>query len=363
MENVIKPEHTLKDQLLQVMIDSEGSDMYITVGAFPSIKVWGEIIAIDDGIEKFTWKETFEFTQSLITEKQHDELVRNKNLDFAFSYGLRRLRWNISFQMGSYMIVLRLLNSYIPNLEELWLTEVYKEITKVWQWLILVTGPTGSGKSTTLAAMIDHINNNYKKHIITIEDPVEYIHTHNKSIVEQKEVGKDIPNYEVALMGAMRQNPHVILFWEMRTKNEMEMALTLAETGHLVLSTLHTRSATQTISRIVDTFDAAEQTQIRLQLADSLIAVFSQRLLKIKDGTWVILAKEILIKNNAIANIIRENDLHQLPSVLQMGSRDGMQLLENDLISFMRQWLINEEEGYKYANNPKFIKETLGSTI
>lgn len=146
----------------------------------------------------------------------------------------------------------------------------------------------------------------------------------------------------------------------MRTKTEMEMALTLAETGHLVLSTLHTRSATQTISRIVDTFDADEQTQIRLQLADSLVAVFSQRLLKVKDGTGVILAKEILIKNGAIANVIRENDLHQLPSILQMGSRDGMQLLENDLISYMRQGIINEEEGYKYANNPKFIKESLG---
>ncbi len=360
MENVIKPEHQIKDQLLQVMIDSEGSDIYITVWAYPSIKVWGEIIAIDDGIEPFTWKDTFEFAQSLITEKQHDQLIRDKNLDFAFSHGTRRFRGNVSFQMGSYMIVLRLLNSYIPNLDELGLTDVYKEITKVGQWLILVTGPTGSGKSTTLAAMIDNINANYKKHIITIEDPVEYIHPHKKSIVEQKEVGKDIPDYEVALMGAMRQNPHVILFWEMRTKNEMEMALTLAETGHLVLSTLHTRSATQTISRIVDTFDASEQTQIRLQLADSLIAVFSQRLLKIKDGTGVILAKEILIKNNAIANIIRENDLHQLPSILQMGSRDGMQLLENDLIAYMRQGLISEEEGYKYANNPKFIKETLG---
>jgi twitching motility protein PilT len=361
--SVIKPEYPVKDQLLQVMIDSEGSDMYITVGAFPSIKVGGEIIAINEWIEVFTWKDTFEFAQSLITEKQHDELIREKNLDFAFSHWPRRFRGNISFQMESYMIVLRLLNSFIPNLEQLWLTEVYRDITKLWQWLVLVTGPTGSGKSTTLAAMIDHINTNYKKHIITIEDPIEYIHKHKMSIVEQKEVGKDILNYEGALAGAMRQNPHVILFWEMRTKSEMEMALTLAETGHLVFSTLHTRSATQTVSRIIDSFDAGEQTQIRLQLADSLIAVFSQRLLKIKDGTGVVMAKEIMIKNNAIANIIRENDLPQLPSVLQMGSRDGMQLLENDLIRFMREGIISDEEGYKYANNPKFIKEMLGWSI
>ena len=363
MENTLRPEHPFKDLLLQVMIDSEGSDMYITVWAYPSIKVGWEIIAIDQDMEKLTPKDTFEFAESLMTQKQYEFLLAEKNLDFAFSHGPRRFRWNISFQMEKYMIVLRLLNSYIPPLEELWLTDVYKNITKVGQWLILVTGPTGSGKSTTLAAMINYINTNYKKHIITIEDPVEYIHEHRLSIVEQKEIGKDVPNYEIALSGAMRQNPHVILFWEMRTKAEMEMALTLAETGHLVLSTLHTRSATQTISRIVDSFDSTEQTQVRLQLADSLIAVFSQRLLKVKDGTGVVMAKEILIKNNAIANIIRDNDLPQLPSVLQMGSRDGMQLLENDLINFMRDGTISEEEGYKYANNPKFIKETLNGMM
>lgn len=360
MKKVIKPEHAQRDQLLQVMVDSEGSDMYITVWTYPSIKIWGEIVDVNDGVEKLTWKDTFEFTQSLITEEQHAELLKYQNLDFAFSFWERRLRCNISFQMGNYMVVLRLLNSYIPQLNELWLTDIYKEITKYGQWLVLVTWPTGSGKTTTLAAMINYINETYKRHIITIEDPVEYIHSHKKSIIEQKEVGKDVPDYETALRGAMRQNPQVILFWEMRTRDEMENALTLAETGHLVFSTLHTRSAYQTISRIIDTFDGAEQLQIRLQLSDSLLAVFSQRLLKIKDGTGVVMAKEVMIRNGAIANLIRENDLHQIPSVIQMSSREGMQLLENDIVQYIRAGYITEEEGFKYANNHKYILDQLG---
>jgi twitching motility protein PilT len=359
MKDVIRLEHIIRDQLLQVMIDSEGSDMYITVWTFPSIKIGGQIVSVDEGIEKLNSQDTLEFAESLITQNQHNFLLKEQNLDFAFSFWERRFRCNISFQMGNYMVVLRLLNAYIPNLEELGLTDVYKEVTKFWQGLVLVTWPTGSGKSTTLAAMVNYINENYRKHIITIEDPVEYLHEHKESIIEQKEVGKDVPNYEIALAGAMRQNPQVILFWEMRTKKEMEMAMTLAETGHLVLSTLHTRSAIQTISRIVDTFDANEQNQIRLQLSDALVAVFSQRLLSTRDGTGVMMAKEILIRNGAIANLIRENDLHQIPSVLQMSSREGMQLLETDIVKYIKQWLITEEEWYKYANNHKFIKDSI----
>jgi twitching motility protein PilT len=183
------------------------------------------------------------------------------------------------------MTVLRLLTVDIPNAENLGLTDIYKDVTKLGQGLVLVTGPTGSGKTTTLAAMIDYINENYNRHIITIEDPIEYVHPHKMSIIEHKEIGRDIPDYETALIGAMRQNPQVILFGEMRSKSEMEMALRLAETGHLVFSTLHTRSAYQTITRILDSFEAAEKNQIRLQLADSLVAVFSQRLLKTSDGT------------------------------------------------------------------------------
>jgi len=359
MKKVIKEDHPIRDQLLQVMIDSEGSDMYITVGTYPALKIGGEIMSIDESIEKFVWKDTFEFAQSLITEEQHDELTKSKNLDFSFSFGERRFRANVSFQMGNYMVVLRLLNSNIPDLEMLGLTDVYKDVTKLGQGLILVTGPTGSGKTTTLASMINYVNENYKKHIITIEDPVEYLHKHKKSIIEQKEIGKDIPDYTTALMGAMRQNPQVILFGEMRTRTEIEMALTLAETGHLVLSTLHTRSASQTISRIIDTFQDTERDQVRLQLADSLVAIFSQRLLVMQDGTGVKMAKEILINNQAISNLIRENDLHQIPTAMQMGRRENMQLLEDDIIKYIQLGLITQEEGYKYSNNPKYIKETV----
>lgn len=359
MIKFIRPEHIIKDQLLQIMIDNEGSDMYITVWAYPSIKIWWDIVRIDDWLDPFKWKDTMEFTQSLITEEQHDKLLAEKNLDFSFTFLNRRFRANISFQLSNYMIVLRLLTSDIPNIDNLGLTDIYKEVTKKWQWLVLVTWPTWSGKTTTLAAMIDYINKNYNKHIITIEDPIEYVHPHKKSIMEHKEIGKDVPNYEVALIWAMRQNPNVILFWEMRNRNEMEMALRLAETWHVVFSTLHTRSAYQTITRILDSFSWEDKTQIRMQLADSLIAVFSQRLLRSSDGTWLVLAKEVLVKNSAIANLIRENDLHQIPSVIQMWSREGMQLLESDIISYINKWIISLEEWMKFSNNPKLIKDSI----
>lgn len=356
---VVKTDNILKDQLLQIMIDNEWSDMYITVWTHPSIKVWWDIIRIDDWLDVFTSEDTMNFALSIITEEQHNILLRDKNLDFSFTFLERRFRTNVSFQLWNYMVVLRLLTSDIPNIDDLNLTDIYKEVTKKWQWLILVTGPTGSGKTTTLAAMIDYINRNYNKHIITIEDPIEYVHKHKKSIIEHKEVGKDVPDYETALIWAMRQNPNVILFWEMRNKNEMEMALRLAETGHIVFSTLHTRSAYQTITRILDSFSWEDKSQIRIQLADSLIAVFSQRLLKSSDWTWVVLVKEILVKNWAIANLIRENDLHQIPSVIQMWSREGMQLLETDIVSYIRKWIITEEEWLKFSNNPKLIKDSL----
>lgn len=359
MENVIRSEHQLRDQLLQVMIDNKGSDMFITVGTHPAIKISGEITSIDQDLEVFSWKDTFEFTESLIDEVQHERLKKEQNLDFSFSYAWARFRWNISFQMGNYMVVIRLLNAHIPDIDTLWLTDVYKDVTKLGQWLVLVTWPTGSWKTTTLAAMMNYINENYAKHVITIEDPIEYIHVHKKSIFEQKEVGRDVPDYETALIGAMRQAPQVILFWEMRNKKEVEMALTLAETGHLVFSTLHTRSAAQTISRVIDIFSDAEKEQVRMQLSDALVAVFSQRLLKMTDGTGVKMVKEILLNNSAVSNLIRENDIHQIPTSMQMGKREGMQLLEDDIIGLIQTGVITEEEGVKYANNPRLIKEAL----
>lgn len=361
VDEVLKKDHKIRELLLQIMIDNNWSDMYITVWSVPAIKIWWDIVRINEWINEFNAKDTLDFTQSLITKAQFDKLEETKNLDFSFSFADRRFRCNISFQMSNYMVVLRLLANDIPSIDALWLTDVYKEVTKRGQWLILVTWPTWSGKTTTLSAMINYINENYNKHIITIEDPIEYVHTHKKSIMEQKEIWRDVLNYKGALMWAMRQNPQVIFFWEMRSKEEIEMALTLAETWHLVLSTLHTRSATQTISRIIDTFNWSEQTQVRLQLADSLVAVFSQRLLRLKEWGWIKLAKEILLKNWAVANLIRENELHQIPSVIQMWSREWMQLLETDIIEFINSWIITEEEWYKYSNNPKYIKESINS--
>lgn len=363
MNNVMLPEHDFKDQILRVMMDNEWSDLYITVGTYPWVKIHGEIVSIDEDVKPLTPDDTRDFAQSLITRGQHEALLLDKNLDFAFSFNGRRFRCNISFQMWHYMVVIRLLTQKIPNIDELGLPEVYKEITKYGQWLVLVTWPTGSGKSTTLSAMIDYINETTRRHIITIEDPIEYVHTHKKSIIEQKEVGRDVPDYNTALIWAMRQNPQVILFGEMRDRSEIEMALRLAETWHLVFSTLHTRSAYQTISRILDAFESSQQAQLRVQLADALVGVLSQRLLKISDGTGVKLVKEIMIKNSAISNLIRENDLPQLPSVMQMSSREWMQVLEKDIIDLVLLGIITEDEAIKYANNPKFIKEAVAGKL
>ncbi len=361
MKGVIKEDHEPRDLLLQIMIDNNWSDMYLTVWSVPAIKISWDIIRVDEWVDAFTAQDTKNFADSLITEDQLIILERDKNLDFSFSFADRRFRCNVSYQMWCHMIVLRLLVLDVPNIDDLWLTDSYKQVTKLWQWLVLVTGPTWSGKTTTLASMIDYINRNQNKHIITIEDPIEYVHKHKESIIEQKEVWRDVLDYEMALMWVMRQNPQVIFFWEMRSRKEIEMALTLAETGHLVFSTLHTRSAYQTVSRIIDSFDWEDKKQVRMQLSDALVAVFSQRLLKSSDGSWVNLAKEILMKNSAIANLIRENELHQIPSVLQMWSREWMCLLEDDIVEYINTWVITEEEWYKYANNPKFVRESLNS--
>ena len=361
MINSMIIEYPQRDALLGVIIDNKWSDFYYTVGTYPAIKISGEIIFVDEGIDIITPVAARDFAQSLITTDQHEKLLETKNLDFSFQFQDSRFRGNVSFQNGYYMTVLRLLSQNIPSIIDLNLPIIYQDITKTGQGLILVTGPTGSGKSTTLAAMINEINTNYAKHIITIEDPIEYIHMHKKSIVEQKEIGRDVPNYNTALIWAMRQNPQVILFGEMRDMHEIEMALKLAETGHLVFSTLHTRSAYQTISRIIDAFPSGQQNQIRLQLADTLVAVFSQRLLKKSDGSGMKLAKEILIKNTAISHLIRENELHQIPSIMQTSSREGMQIIEHDLLQFINDGDITLEEGLKYANMPKFIKENVNS--
>jgi twitching motility protein PilT len=316
---------------------------------------------INEETSIITPEQAEKFALSLISKEQHEQLLQTKNLDFSFMFQEYRFRGNISFQMGHYMIVLRLLSQNIPTLKDLNLPFIYEEITRVGQGLVLVTGPTGSGKSTTLAAMINEVNLMQAKHIITIEDPIEYIHTHKKSVVEQKEIGRDVPDYGTALIGAMRQNPQVILFGEMRNTAEIEMALKLAETGHLVFSTLHTRSAYQTVSRVIDAFPAEQQNQIRLQLADTLIAVFSQRLLKKSDGSGMKLAIEILTKNTAISNLIRENQLHQIPSIMQTSKREGMQVIEQDIIDFIHDGEITIDEGLKYANNPKYIRDNINN--
>lgn len=353
--------YAIRDALLGVIIDNRWSDFYYTVWTYPAIKISWEIVYINEEVDIVKPEDTENFAKSIITQDQYDKLIKTKNLDFSFLFQGARFRWNISFQMNHFMVVLRLLSDKIPTISDLKLPNIYTEITKIGQWLVLVTWPTWSWKSTTLAAMINEINISSSKHIITIEDPIEYVHDHKKSIVEQKEIWRDVPDYNTALIWAMRQNPQVILFWEMRNTAEIEMALTLAETWHLVFSTLHTRSAYQTISRVIDSFPSSQQNQVRLQLADTLAWVFSQRLLRKIDWSWVKMVKEILIKNTAVSNLIRENELHQIPSIMQMWWKEWMQVLEQDILQYINEWEITMEEWMKYANNPRYLKDNVNS--
>jgi len=321
-----------------------GSDIHFVVGRPPMIRINGELLDTGD-FEKMVPQTLNKLAKEILSEDQYIEFQRELEYDFAFGIaGLGRYRANIHMQRGTIGITIRVLSTNILSFEELNLPQTLKQFTEYKNGLVLVTGPTGSGKTTTLAAMIDKINSEKAYHIITIEDPIEYLHSHKKSVVEQREIRADTASFKTALKYILRQDPDVILVGEMRDLETIEAAITAAETGHLVFGTLHTNGAAKTIDRIIDVFPKERQAQIRSQLSTSLRGVIAQQLVPLKDGSGRRAALEILVGNSAVGNLIREGKIHQIQSIIQTGARFGMTTMEKSLQNLYEKRLINKEE-------------------
>ncbi len=344
--------------LLQLAVAQNASDLHLTAGLPPTLRLHGELVPLK--VPKLYPPDTETLAGQIMDEKQSKIFKEKGELDLAYSRpGLARFRVNVYRQRGSIAIAMRVINTEIPSLESLGLPEVVKDLANYRKGLILVTGPTGSGKSTSQASVIDLINHRRNCHIITLEDPIEYLHTNKSCMVNQREIGSDSSGFAVALRAALRQDPDVILVGEMRDLETISTAITAAETGHLVMATLHTVDAAQTIDRVIDVFPPHQQQQIRIQLANTLIGVVAQRLLKRKDGTGRVPAVEILISNPAVRNLIREGKIHQIYSVIQTGGRQGMQLMDKHLEDLFRTGIIDRQTALENATSPDELAATL----
>jgi len=351
------------DDLLRLMVDMGGSDLHITVGSPPGIRVRGEITRIDTA-KVLTPKDTQEMLLSLLSEEQRRRFETELELDFAYSIpGLSRFRTNIFQQRNSMGAVFRVIPLKIPTLEDLQLPKVARFLAERPRGLVLVTGPTGSGKSTTLAAMIDHINSTRNVHIITMEDPIEFMHKNKMAYVNQREVGEDTHSFTSALKRVLRQDPDVILVGEMRDLETISAALTAAETGHLVLATLHTTGGPETIDRIIDVFPPHQQQQVRMQLSTTLEGVLSQTLLRSTDGRSRVMAMEIMLGIPAISNLIREGKTHQMATIIQGGASMGMQTLDQHLKTLLQAGKITYEEAIQKAKEPRELAQMLGRKV
>lgn len=341
------------NKILKIASESSASDVHLTVGIPPKMRVNGHLINVDLAINSLTAQDTLEMVDGIVNEKQKDHLIEYGELDMSYEISeLGRFRVNIFRQKDVYALALRLISTKIPEPEKLGVPQSVIDLYKLKRGLVLVTGPTGSGKSTTLAAIIDKINKNRDAHIITLEDPIEYMHTHNKSIVNQREVGQDTLSYANALRAALREDPDVILVGEMRDYETISVAVTAAETGHLVLSTLHTIGATSTIDRIIDVFPPHQQQQIKVQLANTLEAVVSQQLMPTEDGDGRVAAFEVLHATHAVRNLIREGKSHQLQSVLQTNRKLGMITMDESISQLYMENKIDRETAIQFAVDP-----------
>jgi twitching motility protein PilT len=346
------------DQFLKVLVEQKGSDLHLTVGSPPVMRIHGEL-------QRFRFRElTNADMESLIYEIMEEEwrIAFVDRLDYDFAYeveGLARFRANVFWQRKGLGAVLRTIPEDIMSADQLGLPEGIRRMCMLSKGLVLVTGPTGSGKSTTLAAMVDLINNTRNDHVLTIEDPIEFVHRNKKSLVNQREIRTNTRSFANALRAALREDPDVIMVGEMRDRETIELGITAAETGHLVFGTVHTSSAPKTVDRIIDVFPADEQEQIRSMLAESLKGVIAQVLLKAKDGKSRMAAWEILVGTSAIGNLIREGKIHQIPSIIQTGKKDGMQLLDQHILEFLMSGQITAEEAYMKANNKQAFMQHL----
>lgn len=335
------------DNILRAALEFKASDIHLTVGVPPIFRINGEIKRY--GKDILLPADTEAMAKAIVPEDMWDLFKDKGELDFSYGIpGVSRFRVNSYHQRKSIAMALRVVASKTPTIEELDLPEIIPKLMEKPQGLILVTGPTGSGKSTTLASMIDYMNRTMRKHIITLEDPIEYLHRHGNSIIDQREVGFDTKSYANGLKGALRQDPDVILVGEMRDLETIGIAITAAETGHLVLGTLHTSSAPATINRIIDVFPPAQQPQIRVQLASVLVGVISQRLFPTVDKKGRKAATEILVNNPAIANLIRNEKIHQISSTMQTSRAQGMHTLEMSIRDLLDRNLIQKEAATKY---------------
>jgi twitching motility protein PilT len=339
-------------EILLTAVQCKASDIHLTVDAYPLYRINGELQPAGKLNPAFDTKlaaaDTKDLTQQITTVDQRNLLQQKGEIDFSFALPeIARFRVNIFRQQGNYALVLRIIPANILTIEELNLPPVIQDLAQKKNGLVLVTGPTGSGKSTTLAAMIDFINKQKKEHIITLEDPVEFVHRHQNSIVNQREIHQDTQSFASALRAAMRQDPDVILVGEMRDLETISIAITAAETGHLVFGTLHTSSAASTVDRIIDVFPPHQQQQIRVQLAATIQGIIAQQLVPRIDKPGRVAALEILVATPAIRNLIREAKTHQIPSAIQTGGKFGMQSLDSCLRGLVKKGMISQEEATK----------------
>lgn len=352
------------EDLMEQLIEMGGSDMHLTAGLPPYFRISGKLQPIGD--QPMTSEECQRLIFSMLNNTQRKNLEQNWELDCSYGVrGLARFRVNVYKDRGTYAACLRALSSKIPNFDKLGLPDVVREMADKPRGLILVTGPTGSGKTTTLAAIIDLINRTKAEHILTVEDPIEFVYEPIKSLIHQRQLGEDTKSFANALKAALREDPDVILVGEMRDLETISLAISAAETGHLVFGTLHTSSAAQTVDRIIDVFPADKQTQVRVQLSNSLVAVFSQTLVpkkNVKPGEYGrVMAQEIMIITPAISNMIREGKTAQIYSAIQTGGKLGMQTLEKVLADQYKQGLISFEAAMSKTSKQDELQRLIGN--
>ena len=351
-------ESGLNDYLLDA-VSAGASDLHVTVGLPPMIRVRGQVQALD--YPALTPNVTREMIYDILSNEQRSRLENDWELDFAYSLPrVARFRTNVYFQRGSMGAAFRTIPANVMSFDELGLPSTIKDISDKPRGLVLVTGPTGSGKSTTLASMIDRINETRHEHIMSVEDPIEFLHSHKSCIVNQREVNQDTRSFSEALKRALRQDPDVILVGEMRDLETISLAVTAAETGHLVFGTLHTQDAPQTVDRIIDVFPSHQQAQIRTQLANALQGIVTQTLIPRRDGSGRAVACEILVPTSGIRNLIREGKNHQIYSAMQTGSKFGMQTMDAALVGLLRSGTISREEAEKRTGDPEELNRLMG---
>lgn len=348
------------EHLVRLMVDREASDLHLKVGSPPVLRIHGMLVPQMD-LAEVTLQAVDQILEEITNEKQRTLFAEKLELDFSYDApGIARCRVNASLQRGTKSLAFRRIALTVPTIGDLGLPEICKTFTLKPRGLVLVTGPTGCGKTTTLAAMLEHLNERERRRVVTVEDPIEYVHRDKKCFITQRELGADTRSFAEALKHSLRQDPDVILVGEMRDLETMAAVLTAAETGHLVMSTLHTSSAPLTIDRIIDAFPPHQQQQIRVQLSTTLEGVLSQTLLPRMDGAGRVAAVEVMVATSAIRNLIREGKTHQMPNSIQTGAKYGMQTLEQALKNLCEKGLISREEALARANDPDSLQRLLG---